>query len=116
MRGPATATGPRRRLLYPVTGKTSRTRPISASRGDGRRSDMARNVMALMNRRRMMGAALGFAGLSAAGAALVPAGVRVVTAGGTSDHAGHATAVNASQQSEPTADEMDAMHEAGVKA
>jgi FtsP/CotA-like multicopper oxidase with cupredoxin domain len=77
---------------------------------------MARKLTAAtLNRRRMMGGALGLAGLGATSAALVPAVGLVTAAEADSGHAGHTT-VAANQQSEPTADEMDAMHEAGVKA
>lgn len=76
-----------------------------------------------VTRRRFAGF-LGLAGVSAAGAALAPNGARVplVASAEDSDHSddpSHATATATSTKAakaEMTADEMDAMHEAGIKS
>ena len=69
--------------------------------------------------RRRLVSALGLGGLGAIGAALAPRSgpaPRSATAAETAAHDHAAPAAGASQAQAPTADEMDAMHEAGVRA
>ncbi len=71
-----------------------------------------------VSRRRFLGM-LGLTGASAAGAALAPDGIRLTrrpAAAADEAHPHAAPKTTTAQQAAPTADEMDAMHEAGVRA
>src|SRR5215210_2648142 len=85
----------------------------------GRIATMASLFADRVNRRRFVGA-LGLAGASAAGAAVAPSATRAIPAAAAEtghEHVEPAVAAAPPAQNAPTsAEEMDAMHEAGVRS